>query len=66
MYQAVSLLKDEQKEPKDYGTGTKVNHIEASFLDIIHKCPIINVSEPAWQPGMLKKIGRQICLSIFI
>lgn len=53
-FEVMNLLIEEQKRPKDYGTGMKVNHIEVSFLNVIYNCPNANVSNIAEKLGITK------------
>jgi len=50
----MNLLKDDQKQVRDYGLGIKINHIEASFLDVIYRLPDANVSAVARKLGITK------------
>jgi Transcriptional regulators len=53
-FEIMNLLKDDQKQVRDYGMGIKINHIEASFLDVIHRLPDANVSQVARKLGITK------------
>jgi len=50
----ITLFQNEQKQTNDYGTGIKINHIEASFLDTIYRHPDANVSCIARKLGVTK------------
>jgi len=53
-FEVMNLLKDDQKQIRDYGMGIKINHIEASFLDVIYRLPDANVSIIARNLGITK------------
>jgi len=53
-FEVMSLLQNEQKQINDYGTGIRINHIEASFLDTIYRHPDANVSSIARKLGVTK------------
>lgn len=53
-FSVMNLLLDEQKIPKDYGTGQLLYHSEVNFLDAIHKHKQANVSELSAKLGITK------------
>lgn len=59
-FDLIKSLQEEQKKPKDYGTGHLLFHAEVNFLDTISRNPSANVSEISAALGITKGAVTQL------
>jgi len=64
LFHIISLLEDDQRRPKDYGTGQELYHSEVSFLEAVAKYPDANVSETARLLGITKGAVTQMYIKL--
>ena len=61
----IRLLDEENKKPKDYGTGALLSHTEVSFLETVARYPEGNVSALSERLGITKGATTQMTGKLF-
>lgn len=64
LFHIIGLLEDDQRRPRDYGTGQPLYHSEVSFLEAVAKHPDANVSEMARLLGITKGAVTQMYIKL--
>lgn len=64
-FSVVRMLQEEQKMPRDYGTGQLLFHSELNFLDTVHKNTDANVSKLSAILDVTKGAVTQIARKLY-